>query len=231
MKYLLALIALLAPHDPSYAGTQYESYTIPLAARDCPMVTFASPVWNAPNVPITVPPFNTALGTLVAVDVVFNHTPTWVFGGENTSVNIGTTPVQWSRAYALNVVYRPSFQGSTEWNARNLVGNNPAGSFTGTGQWIFNLDAYDGATDWAGTSGFTWPYANGGFYTAVTNLHETDPLALSAFWQVQAPRTFYISPRFQSATSSGWPSHYLWEEADDIQLHLGSTVTVQYQYQ
>lgn len=231
MKYLLALIAILVPHDPSYAGIQYESYTIPVASRDCALVTFASSVWDAPNVPITVPPFNTALGTLTSVDVVFNHTPTWVFGGENTSVNLGTTPVVWSRAYALNVVYRPSFQGPTEWNARNQVGDNAAGSFTGTGQWIFPLDAYDGATDWGGTSGFTWPYANSGLYTSVTSLHETDPLALSAFWQVQAPRTFYISPRFQSKSSSGWPSHYLWEEADDVRLHLGSTVTIQYHYQ
>lgn len=212
------------------ASIFYASAVIAPAARPCPIAIYGTPTgsWQTPNVRVDLPPFDPALGTLTEVEVFFNFTPTWLYRAENTTTIQGTQSINWFRQFELNVVYRPGFFGPVEWNVDNTVGDG-GGSYAAQGLWQAPLPPFDGLLDFQGVSGLDTSYGHSGQYTALVVLHETNPRAL-AYWQIQAPKTFYISPRFLQGTESGFPSHS-WASEEDIRLNFGGSVNVLFHYQ
>lgn len=227
MKTILALILLSAS---SFAGVQYVSGTIAPADRPCAVWQYGQPsaFHLAPNVRVEFPGFDSSLGTLVDVEIVFNHTPTWQYRAENLFTQSGASSVSWTRGYQLNVVYRPNFVGPVCFDLSNTVGDNGA-SYTAQRTWG-PLTAFDGVEDFAGTSGLATAYGNSGQYTGTTILHPNTPREL-AYFSFPGTKAFYISPRVLTDVVSGFPLALWWSSEDDVRLNLNGSVSIKYTYQ
>ena len=212
------------------AGTQYVSYTIPAAERPASVSTYAAG-WQEPAIAITVPPFDTTLGTLTDVELYVNYTPTWEWRVEHLTDLQGTDPISWRRAFQLNVVYRPSFVGPVEHDLRNRFGvSAPAGQI-GTGNRPFPIGPFDGLLDYQGPSGFGTSYAHSGLYTQIVNLHTGSDALELWYWSLPSPRTVYLCPRRLQASefTIGIPGH--WVDGDQISLNFNASVQIMYHYQ
>jgi len=206
-------------------GTAYASYTIPVAERPCPVMQygFDENTTFAPNVRVDLPAFDTSLGVLYDIEIIFNFQQTWAYRAENTNI-LPTSAITWSRSMQMNLVYRPSFYGPVEWDGRNTVGDRGV-SLTAAGSWN-PLTSFDGVSDWSGTSGFDANY--GLLYTTLVVAHPNSPIELW-YWGLPGTKSFYISPRMLDSQTSGFPGH--WQSESDIRLNLGSSVSVLYHYQ
>lgn len=212
---------------PCFADTLYSSYSIPQVERPCALMKFGiqEPFAFQPTVEIQAPPFPTSFGTFTKRRIIFNASPRWGYRAENASA-FETPPIQWGRAFAMNVVYQthdrlgvPLFD-SIETNPRNTVGD--FGGIVGAS--VPNpymaafppRAAFDGVVDWTGPSGLSVEY--GGGYTFVFWTDITSPQELAYFSNPNGGK-FYIAPRMHSSTTIGFVGHWPHQSAIEVNIN------------
>lgn len=230
--FTLLVLAVCTFVGMSSAGTVIHAVNLTPIERQC-TISDIQGGWIDPTIPMTVPSFNTALGTLTKTRLITNYSPTYHAVGENTSPS--AIPNQsgwwsgWQHTHQVMFSYRPYQQNP--YNYDYIVGHAAASHMSpywlqpGTGDF---LTAYDGVTDFAGTSGFD---------TGVFSDYMNIPIIFSAttnreleWWSSGTTRTFYLEPRMLSET---WPVFYghHWTGGQTINMNFASQVYVEYTYQ
>lgn len=210
-------------------GQQLVTYHVPPADRVQSLYDFnvsSGPL--DPNLAVTIPSFDTSLGTLTSVKILTNMTPTWFVRAENESIFPVTPaqPVTWFTQTQTVWNYRPSTQNPYD---ANYAFNNGVGVTSVNAQGtINNLSAYDGVTDYAGTSGIQTDFGNSGLYTHIFNLTTTRQRELDWF-SSGTTRTIFASTRALAQPWNGWPGH--WSHGLLVQMNFASDVYVTYTYQ
>jgi hypothetical protein len=100
-------------------GQQLVTYHVPPADRVQTLYDFnVSTGPLDPNLAVTVPSFDTSLGTLTSVKILTNMTPTWFVRAENESIFPVTPaqPVTWFTQTQTVWNYRPSTQNPYDAN-------------------------------------------------------------------------------------------------------------------
>lgn len=210
-------------------GQVIVSYQVPPADREQTLYDFnvsSGPL--DPNLAVTIPSFDDTLGTLTSVRIITNMTPTWFVRAENESIFPITPaqPVTWFTQTQTVWNYRPSTQNPYDANyAFNMGVGVSSVNAQGT---INNLSAYDGVTDYAGTSGIQTNFGASGLYTHIFNLTTTRQRELDWF-SSGTTRTIFASTRALPQSWNGWPGH--WSHGLIVKMNFASDVLVTYTYQ
>lgn len=192
-----------------------------------------SPVfdWNAgsgpldPDIPVTVSSFDTSLGTLTSVQIQTAYQPLWWVRAENESAFPVTPaqPVTWLQGVQLSIAYRPMMVNPV--NTAYCFGGTAGTSVAASGIWT-SLSAYDGVSDFTGTSGFETQY--GGGYNVPVSQTTTAYRELD-WWSKGTTRTVYLSTRSITDSWTGWPGH--WQAGHKMTMNFAGVVLVKYNYQ
>lgn len=226
MKYLSLIPIVFAMSQSATAGTVIYGVNLSPQQQQQTLFDYSSSGPLDPDLPITVPSFDTSLGVLTSVQIFCNMAPTWDIRLENES-STPITPanmVTWFSQTQTLFTYRPNQQNPFNY-AYAFAGGAGASSLNAQSS-VSILSAYDGVTDFAGTSGTEFSY--GGGYTWNMSPTATSSREM-AWWSSGTARTIYCSTRSLGNDFNGWPGH--WTAQHRAKMNLSSVVLVKYTYQ
>lgn len=231
IRFVVTLAVFLALAVCCFAGTVYQSVALTPAQRECMIQDFTGQL--APSIPITVASFDDSLGTLDKVRLITNKSVTWRTRGENLSPFLSTPNqptmwVGWDHNHVIQYAYRP-YQSNPLVPTELRVGGYamshtiPGWIAPSTGDFV---SAYDGVTDFGGTSGFDTGTISS--YTLVPVVVEATSKREMVWWSSGATRTVYLEPRTIGEHWFCWQG--AWTGGHEVAMNFAPTVIVQYEY-